>query len=1138
MDQAFAELDLKTGRFTDPVQLLSAVGFSSLNISDFDVNAAGKIIGIDKSAGAGNTRLVQIDTDAHYNEPRNLAFTTDTGSDILDVQVPSILVHALTEDGAVDDNLVGYASSYDLEGNVYFYSVYDHEQMNNLLLRSYNDNAAGNAVNDIDHIPMPSLQGELSNDYNIEALAVLGVQDSFGNERVFFFHDPVTSNLRDVNPFFPINDSTMSLVEVSRDVNGNVTGSTTIGNVVDRLGGAIHSIFDATADPTDPLVPTLTPARPLDLSSLLVDPSTINNIDNTTSPTTFDIQLDITGGLSDSQISIFVEAVNFWESIIIADIPDYTDEFGTIIDDLIITASGQEIDGVNGILGQAGPTIIRGAEDNFLPAAGIMQFDTADLASLEANGQLRDVIIHEMGHVLGFGTLWDLQGLLNDTDLQNPFFTGVQATAEYESLFGITDSSGVPVEQDGGQGTAYAHWDETTFDNELMTGFINAGINPLSRITVASLADQGYGVNISNADAYSPPGTGALTGLQLYEDQDGWIFLGGDALNYTGNLSGSFLAAQNYSHIAAQNDGTVFVITGTGLGATLSQIPVTNTSAINTIGTISDNSALTQLLQVTAVGADPNNDNVIYGVGSTADALLPTDVLGSLGTLNLNVQALTVVSDNTVYIVSLNDNNTAGSTTDDFYELYKVTRDATTGLVSSTTNVGKIVDSNGVVITEINAIAANAADELYIIGYNADVPNPNVNVGGDLGNDYNIVGITADNQNQIYALNLDQGPYIGLYNINRDTDGSLSDTDAYEFVANVTESTNGFPLLNIRAITDNGTDLFALGYAPDQLVPLNSIGDTSVINSEINSLQGLTITTGDELLAVDLRSNGLTYLYNVERNAVNVVTGITLVDVVNNAGQAILGLSDLEAGDTVGTASQVFGVGSAEGALLPADLLDNLSTILDVRAMAVTNTGDIYAVYKDATDQNFHLAYIALQTDGSFTFTDVGAIVDTGNTNIFDIAALEESGGNLFLVGVSASALLPATAATDTNDALTLGTSYNVKAISATNSDKQIFAINNEQSSALYEISRDASGNVTAFNRIGQIVDSNGNAFVDIQATDYDPQSGLLSAIGISGSDLVPTAIQTVNLAGEDIRAITVINNVFYAVVSIPTGYN
>jgi hypothetical protein len=42
-----------------------------------------------------------------------------------------------------------------------------------------------------------------------------------------------------------------------------------------------------------------------------------------------------------------------------------------------------------------------------------MSFDTADLDRMEADGCLQDVILHEMGHVLGFGTLWSLMDLMD-----------------------------------------------------------------------------------------------------------------------------------------------------------------------------------------------------------------------------------------------------------------------------------------------------------------------------------------------------------------------------------------------------------------------------------------------------------------------------------------------------------------------------------------------------------------------------------------------------------------------------------------------------------------------------------------------------------------------------------------------------
>ncbi|MGH7536194.1 MAG: leishmanolysin-related zinc metalloendopeptidase [Gemmatimonadales bacterium] len=61
----------------------------------------------------------------------------------------------------------------------------------------------------------------------------------------------------------------------------------------------------------------------------------------------------------------------------------------------------------------------------------------------------------------------------------------------------------VPVEDQGGPGTADAHWRKSVFDNEIMTGWLNQGVNPLSAMSIASMADAGYTVALSAADAFS-----------------------------------------------------------------------------------------------------------------------------------------------------------------------------------------------------------------------------------------------------------------------------------------------------------------------------------------------------------------------------------------------------------------------------------------------------------------------------------------------------------------------------------------------------------------------------------------------------------------------------------------------------------
>ena len=70
----------------------------------------------------------------------------------------------------------------------------------------------------------------------------------------------------------------------------------------------------------------------------------------------------------------------------------------------------------------------------------------------------------------------------------------------------------VPLEDTGAPGTRDNHWRESVFGAELMTGYLNDGVNPLSRLSVASLADLGYQVDVTQADAYSPPSM--LAGLR------------------------------------------------------------------------------------------------------------------------------------------------------------------------------------------------------------------------------------------------------------------------------------------------------------------------------------------------------------------------------------------------------------------------------------------------------------------------------------------------------------------------------------------------------------------------------------------------------------------------------------------------
>ncbi len=228
-----------------------------------------------------------------------------------------------------------------------------------------------------------------------------------------------------------------------------------------------------------------------------------------------------------SILDAFTNAKGRWESLITGDLQAVllhqaaipcAPALNEVIDDLLIFMAVVPIDGPGGILGQAGPCYYRNSGS--LPITGKMEFDVADLADLQAAGQLEDVIVHEMGHVLGFGVFWGGLGLLVPSTCSgtsvDPYFNGASAQAAFDAAGGTSYSGNkVPVENTGGAGTVCSHWRESVLGNELMTGWLDAGASPLSAITVQSLADMGYTVDASGADSYtlpSAPGPALRTG--------------------------------------------------------------------------------------------------------------------------------------------------------------------------------------------------------------------------------------------------------------------------------------------------------------------------------------------------------------------------------------------------------------------------------------------------------------------------------------------------------------------------------------------------------------------------------------------------------------------------------------------------
>ena len=247
--------------------------------------------------------------------------------------------------------------------------------------------------------------------------------------------------------------------------------------------------------------------------------------------------------LTQAQVDIIDDALNRWGDII-RHIPGFAYELA------IETYTGEPGQG----LAYAGPTHID--INRQLPAKGRIVIDLQDL---NGNGAKLDTTIvpgtnktslfytalHEIGHALGIGTFWQLNvtlsngqtiidrnWLIDQTTGQPITVDGDNLTTEVPIYTGPTNSAalreyrkvvgqqvlGIPIEDDGGTGTALGHVEEgeirdvalengtTIFnthvgmDDELMTGWIDHVHMPLSKVTIGFLEDIGWSVDYSGSD--------------------------------------------------------------------------------------------------------------------------------------------------------------------------------------------------------------------------------------------------------------------------------------------------------------------------------------------------------------------------------------------------------------------------------------------------------------------------------------------------------------------------------------------------------------------------------------------------------------------------------------------------------------
>ncbi|PSB19284.1 hypothetical protein C7B65_11975 [Phormidesmis priestleyi ULC007] len=226
-------------------------------------------------------------------------------------------------------------------------------------------------------------------------------------------------------------------------------------------------------------------------------------------------------GLNDAAKAAIVDAAKFWESAITSrSAITQSNQLNVTITGKSLVYSNGSAD--NGTLALSGPQFALDGP-NLIISSGISTINARRFAEFNANPTyLRSIMIHEFAHVLGFGTLWEPvqfmdssgqifnfgKNLINRTNAT--YNANTYAGWAYGGLTGSSTQVVVPIEAG-----AFAHWDETRFDTELMTPYAETpGVaTPLSQLTLASLRDLGWNLNFGAAQAYSLPAVAPAASL-------------------------------------------------------------------------------------------------------------------------------------------------------------------------------------------------------------------------------------------------------------------------------------------------------------------------------------------------------------------------------------------------------------------------------------------------------------------------------------------------------------------------------------------------------------------------------------------------------------------------------------------------
>jgi hypothetical protein len=241
---------------------------------------------------------------------------------------------------------------------------------------------------------------------------------------------------------------------------------------------------------------------------------------------------------------------------------------------LTVNFTIQELD--DGVLGSAGVTSTIDHDGVKYSNSGLLNLNStswsSQVSSVRKDGNSIGyyTLLHEVLHIVGLGTLW------GDHLTDGKGYTGTNGLREYRNLMENQTLVAVPLENDGGAGTAGGHIEEgdssanpiqtidgilhPALDREVMTGYSETTPNDdepmiLSRISIGMLEDMGLVVDYDGADDTKYPD------WNKYNDVYGGYFLPDQTLTTSTGKSTTNDSRMKYSSTTINVDSDVDIMT-------------------------------------------------------------------------------------------------------------------------------------------------------------------------------------------------------------------------------------------------------------------------------------------------------------------------------------------------------------------------------------------------------------------------------------------------------------------------------------------------------------------------------------------------------------------------------------------------